>query len=91
VPDRNEVGYPVSVHADITSSIQVQTFTISPRGGAPLASSLLTHDNDAQIGYPSVAAIIPLTQLQSQSHYDVQFIGSVDNLPVRLSWSFKTR
>jgi hypothetical protein len=91
VPDRNEVGYPVSVHADITSSIQVQTFTISPRGGTPLASSLLTHDNDVQIGYPSVAAIIPLTQLQSQGYYDVQFIGSVDSVPVKLSWSFKTR
>jgi uncharacterized protein YkwD len=91
VPDRNEVGYPVSVHADITSSIQVQTFTISPRGGTPLTSKLLTRENDGEIGYPSVAAIIPLAQLQPQSFYDVQFIGSVDSVPVNLFWSFKTR
>jgi hypothetical protein len=91
VPDRNEVGYPVSVHADITSAIQVQTFTISPRGGTPLTSKLLTHENDRQIGYPSVAALIPLAQLQPQSYYDVQFIGSVDSVPVNLFWSFRTR
>jgi len=91
VPDRNEVGYPVSVHADITSTIQVQTFTISPRGGAPLTSKLLTHENDGEIGYPSVAAIIPLAQLQPQSFYDIQFVGSVDDVPVSLAWSFKTR
>jgi hypothetical protein len=91
VRDRNEVGYPVSVHADITSSIEVQTFTISPRGGMPLASKLLTHENDGEIGYPSVAAIIPLARLQPQSYYDIQFIGSVDSVPVKLFWSFKTR
>jgi len=91
VPDRNEVGYPVSVHADVTSTIQVQSFTISLRGGAPLTSKLLTHENDSEIGHPSVAAIIPLTALQPQSFYDVQFVGSVDDVQVNLSWSFRTR
>jgi len=91
VPDRNEVGYPVSVHADITSTIEIQTFTISPRGGAPLATRMLTHDNDTEIGEPSTAAIIPLAVLQPQSFYDVQFIGRVDGVPVNLFWSFKTR
>jgi len=91
VPDRNEVGYPVSVHADINATIQVRTFTINPRGGAPLATKLLTHDNDPEIGAPSAAAIIPLAVLQPQSFYDVQFIGTVDGVPVNLFWSFKTR
>jgi uncharacterized protein YkwD len=91
VPDRNEVGYPVSVHADIISTISVQTFTISPRGGAPLATKLLTHEKDPEIGEPSAAAIIPLAVLQRQTFYDVQFIGTVDGVPVNLFWSFKTR
>jgi len=91
VPDRNEVGYPVSVHADITSTIAVQSFTINPRGGAALATKLLRKENDAEISEPSVAAIIPLAVLQPQTLYDVRFTGSVDNVPVNLSWSFTTR
>jgi uncharacterized protein YkwD len=91
VPDRNEVGYPVSVHADITSTLTVQSFTINPRGGAALGTRLLTAENDAEIGRPSVAAIIPLAVLQSQTQYDVRFVGSVDNVPVTLAWSFTTR
>jgi uncharacterized protein YkwD len=91
VPDRNEVGYPVSVHADITSVIAVQSFTINPRGGAALATRLLRKENDAEIGEPSVAAIIPLAVLQPQTVYDVRFAGSVDDVPVNLAWSFTTR
>jgi uncharacterized protein YkwD len=91
VPDRNEVGYPVSVHADITSTIAVQSFTISPRGGAALATKLLRKETDTEITEPSVAAIIPLAVLQSQTVYDVRFAGTVDNVPVTLAWSFTTR
>ncbi len=91
VPDRNEVGYPVSVHADITSTVAVQSFTINPRGGAALATRLLRKETDAEIGEPSVAAIVPLAVLQAQTTYDVRFVGSVDDVPVNLSWSFTTR
>jgi uncharacterized protein YkwD len=91
VPDRNEVGYPVSVHADITSTVAVQSFTINPRGGAALETRLLQKETDVEIGEPSVAAIIPLAVLQPQTTYDVRFVGAVDNVPVNLSWSFTTR
>ena len=91
VPDRNEVGYPVSVHADITATLKVASFTISPRGRAPLSTLMLTADNDKEIGRPSVAAIIPLDVLQSQTDYDVRFVGTVDNVAVNRSWSFRTR
>ena len=91
VPDRNEVGYPVSVHADITSTVAVQSFTINPRGGAALATRLLRKETDAEIGEPSVAAIVPLAVLQPRTAYDVRFVGSVDDVPVNLSWSFTTR
>lgn len=91
VPGRNEVGYPVSVHADITSTLVVQSFTINPRGGAALTTRLLRKETDPEIGEPSVAAIIPLAVLQPQTLYDVRFNGSVDNVPVNLAWSFTTR
>jgi uncharacterized protein YkwD len=91
VPDRNEVGYPVSVHVDITSTLTVSTFTISPRGRAPLPTLQLNYDNDKEITLPSVAAIIPIDVLQPQTDYDVRFVGTVDNVAVNRSWSFRTR
>jgi hypothetical protein len=33
VPNQNEVGYPISVHADINNPVLVQSFTVAPRGG----------------------------------------------------------
>jgi hypothetical protein len=92
IPDRNEVGYPVSVHANITSIVKVSSFTINPRGGAPLATRLLTYETDREnFERPSMAAIIPLNVLQPQTYYDVRFIGTVDNVPVDRFWSFRTR
>jgi hypothetical protein len=91
VPDRNEVGYPVSVHVDITSTLQVSSFTINPRGGEPLLTKLLTAANDTNISYSSVVAIIPLDVLGPQTFYDVHFVGAVDGVPVDRFWSFKTR
>ncbi len=91
VPDQNEVGYPVSVHADITSVVQVDTFTIHPRGGTQAATRLLTREWDKNISFPSVAAIIPLYPLQPKTDYDVQFTGTVDDILVSLSWTFKTQ
>lgn len=90
VPSRNEVGYPVSVHADITSLIKVQEFTIRPRGGSPLAVQLLTRDNDAQTP-ASAAAIVPINVLEAATTFDVQFTGTVDGVSVNRAWSFTTQ
>ena len=87
VPDRNEVGYPISVHANITSTVTVQSFTVRPRGGAVLAVRLLTRATDAQTP-ASVAAIVPLAPLTAGATYDVQFSGLVDGIRVDRSWSF---
>ncbi|HCY63845.1 MAG TPA: hypothetical protein DHV59_13670 [Oxalobacteraceae bacterium] len=90
VADRNEVGYPVSVHADITSSVTVQGFTIAPRGGAPLPVKLLSSATDANTT-STAAAIVPLNVLAAKTTYDVQFIGAVDGIAVSRTWSFTTR
>jgi uncharacterized protein YkwD len=89
VADRNEVGYPISVHANITATVVVQSFTVKARGGAVLPTQLLARANDVHTP-KSAAAIIPLGPLTAGTVYDVQFIGTVDGIGVNRSWSFTT-
>jgi uncharacterized protein YkwD len=100
VPNRNEVGYPISVHANIDLTIRVTNFTVRPRGGAELAVRLLTNANDSHTGSSS-AAIVPLDRLAANTTYDVSFSGALDvvgaggvvtsSTPVARTWSFTTR
>lgn len=90
VPNLNEVGYPISVHANISSTVTVQSFSVRPRGGSDLSVRLLTHATDTET-VQSGAAIIPLAKLASGTTYDVSFSGAVDGMPVSRSWSFTTQ
>jgi len=86
VPNANAVGFPISVHADITSTVTVTTFTVAPHGGTPLAAQPLTPE-----GGNSAAAIIPLAVLASGTVYDVVFKGTVDGVAATRNWSFTTK
>lgn len=90
VPGRNQVGYPISVHADITSTVAVTSFTVRARGGSVLPAQLLAHVSDPQTP-ASAAALIPLDVLAANTTYDVQFAGTIDGTAVTRSWSFTTR
>ena len=90
VPNINRVGYPASVHANLTSTLGVRSFTITQRGGPVLATRLLVHATDAETP-ESAAAAIPLSALLPGTTYDVAFTGSVDGVPVSRSWSFTTQ
>ncbi|MFC0135702.1 hypothetical protein CR105_00070 [Massilia eurypsychrophila] len=90
VPSKNEVGYPISVHADITAKVTVTSFTVRPRGGAVLATRLLQSDVDAQTA-ASAAAIVPLDPLKAATTYDVSFIGAVNGSAATKNWSFTTK
>ncbi|MBI1891334.1 MAG: CAP domain-containing protein [Burkholderiales bacterium] len=90
VPDRNEVGYPVSVHANVDAEVVAGNFTIRPRGGDVLAVRRLTRGEDANTPR-SVAAIVPLAPLRPGTTYDVQFTGAVDGISATRNWSFTTR
>jgi len=97
IPERgvNEVGYPVSVHADILADLSVQSFTLRPRGGAPLETRLIVSASQ------SAAGIVPLPVLAANTTYDVAFSGTISypttlgcvgySTPVNLAWSFTTR
>jgi uncharacterized protein YkwD len=92
VPDRNEVGYPVSVHTNLTRKLTVQSFTIRAHGAnTDLATRLLAQGQDANTTTQSAAAIVPLARLASGTTYDVTFTGAVDGVPVTRSWSFTTK
>jgi uncharacterized protein YkwD len=91
VPNRNEVGYPISVHANINATIAVASFTVRPRGGGALETVTIPSDMHNSSGGPSAVAIIPLDKLVPLTTYDVQFTGTIDGVPASKSWSFTTR
>lgn len=102
VPDLNEVGYPISVHANIDRQIRVTSFSVRPRGGADLSVRLLSRANDTPRTGKSSAAIVPLERLAANTPYDVSFTGFLDvvtgpnqdiivsSTPVTRTWSFTT-
>jgi uncharacterized protein YkwD len=90
VPGRHDVGFPISVHADLLSALQVQRFILRPKGGAALPVQLLTAALDPNTP-TSAAAIIPLDVLQSATTYEVQFVGRVDGVQVARNWQFTTQ
>ncbi|MEC4722861.1 CAP domain-containing protein [Noviherbaspirillum sp. CPCC 100848] len=90
VPEQNEVGYPISVHANVTSTVQVESFTIQPRGSAALPVRLLTAGTDRYTP-SSAASIIPLVPLAPATTYEVTFRGLIDNRAVSRTWTFVTQ
>lgn len=90
VPSQNEVGYPISVHANINVRLNVLSFTVSPRGAGTLAARLLSNATDQETPQ-SAAAIIPLAPLKSATTYDVIFTGTTDGSYTMRSWSFTTK
>jgi uncharacterized protein YkwD len=92
VPNINAVGYPVSVHTNLSRKLTVQSFTIRVHGsGSDLATRLLAQGQDANTTTESAAAIVPLAPLASATTYDVTFTGAVDGTPISRSWSFTTK
>lgn len=98
LPDQNEAGYPVSVHANINATVSVTTFTIRQRGASSdLSVRLLSSVTDSVHTGASAAAIVPLSPLKAATTYDVTFVGNVTftngvgNTAVNKTWSFTTK
>lgn len=97
VPDLNEVGYPVSVHTNLTSKLEVITFTMRPRGAttnlAVRRVDPLSYQNatDPTKRVLTATSIVPLAPLAAATTYDVFFIGTVDGVAVTREWSFTTQ
>jgi uncharacterized protein YkwD len=93
VPNRNEVGYPISLHADIWSGaatdVTVTSFEVRPQGGTNLPVQQLWRAVDPATPR-SVAAIVPLDVLAANTVYEVAFTGTVAGNPVVRNWSFTT-
>lgn len=92
VPNANEVGYPISVHVNLSRRLEVQTFAVRARGAASdLPVRRLVYPDGNNIATRSVAAIIPLAKLAAATTYDVTFIGTVDGTAASRTWSFTTK
>ncbi|RZA33408.1 MAG: CAP domain-containing protein [Lysobacteraceae bacterium] len=89
VPNINNVGYPISVHANIDSTVAMQTFTVRPRGGANLQVQVV--NSSATAAERTAIAIVPLAPLAAATTYEVSFSGTVNGSPVTRDWSFTTR
>lgn len=89
VPDINEVGYPISVHANIDAPVTMQTFTVRPRGGANQQVQVVNSSPTAS--QRTAVAIVPLAPLRAGTTYEVSFSGTVNGAPVTRNWSFTTR
>ncbi|MCC2972654.1 CAP domain-containing protein [Massilia sp. IC2-476] len=85
----NEVGYPISVHANIDAPMTMQTFIVRPRGGANLQVQVV--NSSATASQRTAIAIVPLAPLKAATTYDVSFAGTVNGAPVTRDWSFTTR
>lgn len=90
VPRADEVGYPVSVHANLNAVVRVDRFTLSDADGQAIAVRQLNSAVDRDTP-PSAAAIIPLRPLRSGATYSVNFAGHIDEQAVERSWRFTTR
>ncbi len=86
VAGHNEVGFPISVHANINASLTASTFSVAPRGGGILAVTSFIYDD-----FNSAVAIVPIQPLTSHTTYDVNFIGTANGILVTRAWSFTTR
>lgn len=90
VPQVDEVGYPVSVHANLNTMLHVDRFTLSDPNCKPVEVRQL--DAAADPDTPSsAAAVIPLQPLRSGTTYSVSFAGRVDGQAVERRWRFTTR
>ena len=92
-PNQGVVGYPVSVHINLTSTLAVQSFTIRAHGSSTdLSTRLLSKATDPNMAAnaSAAAAIIPSSALAAGTTYDVSFTGTVDGAAVSKNWSFTT-
>lgn len=91
VPNINEVGYPVSVHADIDVNVVVQSFTIRPRGGADLEARLIKAGENTNARTSPAAALVPIAVLKANTTYEVSFNGTLNGVATTKAWFFTTK
>ncbi len=93
MPGHTLVGYPISIQVDARHAFAVESFELyevapnTPRRA--LEAKLLTHAVDAETP-AHAAALIPVSPLASSTIHEVVFSGSVNGVPVSMTWQFAT-
>lgn len=93
VPDLNgqRVGYPISISADLTDTLNIEAFTLSDAEGKAVAGRLITTRTDNGKPLGSYGFWIPLNALNSGTRYQAMAQGSLNGKKFSLDWSFVTR
>lgn len=106
IPGKDEVGYPITVHANADVTLDTTTFEVRKHGDSSLLAATRvefgTHADGTISSVPeSAACIIPDAPLLTKTTYDVKYVGnanapSIDGqttvtYPINRSWSFTTR
>ena len=84
------VGYPISLQSAFGTALVVSSFTLSDSRAVPVNGRLITTRTDTQAALGNFAFWIPLAPLLPDAAYTAKASGSLDGLPMNLSWSFKT-
>lgn len=85
----NLVGFPISVHANLSNALVVDLFEVRPQGGTDLNVRRLMPNTEHVPN--SAAAIIPISPLAAKTTYEVRFSGKVNGNTFNKNWSFTTR
>lgn len=87
-----KTSYPVSFTSEQSTTLKVETFTITEAGqSAPLDVRLITADNDYLKMLPAnFAFIVGRAPFKANTTYNVSFKGTVNGAAVGKTWSFTT-
>ncbi len=85
-------GYPITINFDPRKVISVSKFEIRENGTSVLPASVLTAENDPFSLIPrSTVALSPRDPLKAATGFAVLWEGTVDGVPLSVTWGFSTK
>jgi len=90
LPEKQEVGYPVSFQISSGSTLKVKEFKLLDSKGQALEGKLMTKETDSHIT-ASQFGFIPYNKLEPNERYYASINAVVNGVSIRKEWSFTTK
>lgn len=90
LPERQEVGYPVSFQISSGATLAVKEFKLLNDKGQALDGKMMTKETDNHLT-ASQFGFIPYNKLESNKRYYASINATINGMPVRKEWSFTTK
>lgn len=90
LPERQEVGYPVSFQVSSGATLTVKEFRLLDSQGQALPGKMMTKETDSHLT-ASQFGFIPYNKLESNKRYYASIDVLINGMPVRKEWSFTTK